>query len=88
MMRYIPNTTRPHSRVTVIVSKKTAKAAARRNRIRRRVYEIIRSEWDMLKHPYDLSITVYSAEVQFVEQDKLVAELHQLLRSAHLYNRE
>lgn len=84
-MRFTPNTTRPHSRVTVIVSKKTAKSSARRNRMRRRVYEIIRHEWDQLRHVYDMSITVYSAEVQFIEHEKLTAEIKQLLAAAHLY---
>jgi ribonuclease P protein component len=88
MLRYTPNTTRLHSRVTVIVSKKTAKSAAKRNRIRRRIYEIVRHEWDALTHPTDISITVYSAEIQLVAHDKLVAEVKQLLSGAHLYNRE
>ena len=85
LLRYVPNTTRLHSRVTVIVSKKTAKSAARRNRMRRRVYEIIRGEWEQLQHAHDISITVYSAEVQFIEHEKLVAELKQLLSTARLY---
>ncbi len=85
MLRYTPNTTRPHSRVTVIVSKKIAKSSAHRNRMRRRVYEIIRAQWELLHHPYDISVTVYSAEVQFLEHKILVGELKQLLRTAHLY---
>lgn len=88
MLRFAPNTTRPHSRVTVIVSKKTAKSAAKRNRMRRRIYEIIRGEWDQLQHVHDMSITVYSAEVQLMEHEKLVLELKDLLARAHLYNRE
>lgn len=88
MLRYAPNTTRPSSRVTVIVSKKTAKSAAKRNRMRRRIYEIIRGEWDQLRHVHDISVTVYSAEVQLMEHRKLVREVKQLLASAYLYNRE
>ena len=86
LLRYTPNTTRLHSRVTVIVSKKTAKSSARRNRMRRRVYEIIRGEWDLLQHPHDISVTVYSAEVQFIDHDQLVQEVRQLLANAHLYD--
>lgn len=88
MLRFAPNTTRLHSRVTVIVSKKTAKSAAKRNRMRRRVYEIIRGEWDQLRHAHDISITVYSAEVQLIEHKKLEDEVKQLLTNTHLYNRE
>lgn len=86
LLRYAPST-RPHSRVTVIVSKKTAKAAARRNRMRRRVYEIIRKDWSRLRHVQDISITVYSAEVQFISHDELAREVIRLLSSAHLYTR-
>lgn len=85
LLRYTPNTTRLHSRVTVIVSKKTAKSSARRNRMRRRVYEIIRGEWEQLRHPHDISITVYSAEVQFIDHEQLAREVKQLLSSARLY---
>lgn len=85
MLRYTANTTRPHSRVTVIVSKKTAKSSARRNRMRRRVYEVVRQEWEQLRHPHDISITVYSAEVQFLDHKKLIAEIKQLLATARLY---
>ncbi len=85
LLRYVPNTTRPSSRVTVIVSKKTAKSSARRNRMRRRIYEIIRGEWEHLQHVHDISITVYSAEVQFIEHEKLASEVKQLLSIAHLY---
>jgi len=85
LLRYVPNTSRPHSRVTVIVSKKVSKSSARRNRIRRRTYEIVRHEWDQLVHPHDISITAYAAEIQFIPHEELERELRQLLSSAHLY---
>lgn len=85
LLRYVPNTSRPHSRVTVIVSKKVSKSSARRNRIRRRVYEIIRTQWDQLLHPHDLSITAYAADIQFIPHEQLERELKQLLSSARLY---
>ena len=88
LLRYVPNTSRPHSRVTVIVSKKVSKSSARRNRIRRRVYEIIRTEWDQLLHPHDLSITAYAAEIQFIAHEELQREIRQLLSHAHLYKAE
>ena len=56
--------------------------------MRRRIYEIIRGEWDQLRHVHDISVTVYSAEVQLMEHRKLVREVKQLLASAYLYNRE
>jgi len=88
LLRFTPNQTRLHSRVTVIVSKKTMKSAARRNRMRRRVYEIIRHEWDQLDHPFDLSVTIYSQDVQIVPYEKLQHEIQQLLSQAHLYKND
>ena len=85
LLRYVANTTRPHSRVTVIVSKKVSKSAARRNRIRRRVYEIVRHAWDELEHPYDISITAYAADIQFIPHEALARELSQLFSQARLY---
>lgn len=85
LLRYTPNPTRKTSRVSVIVSKKVAKSAARRNRIRRRVYEYIRTHWDNIAHTVDLSITVYSKEVQCVPYETLQRELVQLLSAARLY---
>lgn len=85
LLRYVPNETRLHSRLSVIVSKKTSKSAARRNRIRRRVYEVVRQEWEKLNHSHDMTITVYSAEIQLVSHEKLVAEIEQLLSLARLY---
>jgi ribonuclease P protein component len=59
MLKYNKSENRVHSRSTVIVSKKVFKAAAKRNRIRRRIYEVVRKHWDDIDHPYDLVFTVF-----------------------------
>ena len=48
-IKYVKNPYRNHSRFAVVVSKKVLKSAVRRNRIRRRVYEIIRLELPNMK---------------------------------------
>lgn len=85
LLRYMTVPSRKHSRVTVSVSKKIMKSAARRNRIRRRIYEVVRTNWEQLSHPYDVSITVYSPDVLRMPASELQRELSHLFSQARLY---
>jgi ribonuclease P protein component len=77
---------RPIVRVAVVVSKKVDKSAVVRNRIRRRIYELIRVHMLELKHPASLVFTVYQVEAATMPADKLAAEVRGLLeRSKLLY---
>lgn len=70
--------TRGFTRVGVVVSKKVAKSAVERNRIRRRVYEIVRVNFDLVPKKTDYLFVVYSKEVlkmPFRELEKLMGEL-------------
>jgi len=58
-LRYILNTRSSGYRVAVVVSRKVSKSAVVRNRIRRRVYEVVRMQSDRIAAPYDLVFTVY-----------------------------
>jgi len=58
-VRVAYNERRSESRCTVIVTKKVFKAAPKRNRIRRRVYEIVRTNWHHIKPAHDILISVY-----------------------------
>lgn len=62
---YMPND-RQDYRMAVVVSKKTAKSAVVRNRIRRRIYEAVRAQAVLKNQPYD---------VVFVVQNTVVATL-------------
>lgn len=79
LLRYVTNKQRVHSRLTIIVGKKVYKSSAKRNRIRRRVYEAVQKFWPEFSQGYDIAITVYSAEVFLLPYDHLVAEIKQLL---------
>lgn len=69
-------------RVAVVVSRKVHKSAAVRNRIRRRLYEIVRqADQEMLAHQ-DLVFTVFSDQVAVMDQAELTALLEGLLRKA------
>ena len=84
MIRFTTNDQRLHSRVAVIVSKKIFKAAVKRNRARRRIFEIVRHDFENIKGTYDFTITVFSAEVITLPHETLLAEVRQLLSTAHL----
>jgi ribonuclease P protein component len=80
MLRYSPNKLRVNSRYAVIVAKKVTKAAARRNRIRRRIYEIIRLHEATIPEGYDFSITVFSGELIATPYPDLEREVMELFR--------
>lgn len=72
----------PAARVAVIVSKKVYKSAVKRNRIRRRIYNIVRHEILHLKVPRDITITVFSPAVLVLDHPSLESELKTLLQSS------
>ncbi|MCL2869329.1 ribonuclease P protein component [Candidatus Saccharibacteria bacterium] len=72
------------SRFAVIVSKKVLKNAVGRNRIRRRIYEIIRLHLPKITTKADVLVRVYSKEVIDMPQKELIAELTNLLQKAHM----
>ena len=72
------NNERGRTRVAVVVSKKVDKTAVARNRIRRRIYEVVRLNFNRLKTPRDYIFVVYSRKVKempAVELEKLVCSL-------------
>lgn len=74
---YAPN--RPTSRVAVIVAKKIFKSAVKRNRIRRRIFNIVRHELSTLQPGTDMVITVLTPDVLTMPHSELVSELTKLL---------
>lgn len=84
-LRFIANTKRPHGRVAVVVGKKVSKSAVVRNRIRRRVFEVVRTHYDHIKPQVDMAITVFSIEYATMPAEELQTELLLLLKDAGLY---
>jgi ribonuclease P protein component len=78
---------RTNPRVAVVISKKVIKSAVGRNRVRRRLYEIVRHELPSLEHNSDIVLLVFSAEVLNTPQDELVQAVTQLLGSAGVYKK-
>lgn len=84
-IKYIENPRRKNSRFTVVVSKKVMKSAVRRNRIRRRIYEVVRQEISTIKDNYDVVVMVFSGEVYSIDYKNLESLLKQLFSQANLY---
>jgi ribonuclease P protein component len=82
-IKWVVNERRHHPRLAVVVSKKIFKSAVKRNRIRRRVYEIARP---LLSNApaIDVVISVYAGEVLDILHDELAIQLLPLLHETGL----
>jgi ribonuclease P protein component len=70
-LKYLAPTTRPRYRAAVVVSRKVSKSAPQRNRIRRRIYEIIRLSAPQFRSSCDLVFTVYSEQLAAMPAEQL-----------------
>lgn len=84
-IRTAKNTRREHSRVAVVISKKVIKSAPRRNQVRRRVFEVIRLDWEQVLPGHDILISIYDPHFLDISHDQLVQELRSAFASAHLW---
>lgn len=85
VVKYISNPRRKHSRFSIVVSKKVLKSAVGRNRIRRRVYEIVRQELSHYTTNCDVAIMVTSSEVREMPSSELQQILLESLHQTDLY---
>lgn len=69
----------------MIVGKKVSKSAVVRNRIRRRVYEVIRKHLGSLSKQVDVAVTVLVADVAVMPAAEVEETIVGLLRQAGLY---
>lgn len=88
IMRIHRHPKRVHDRVAVVVSKKTAKKAAVRNRIRRRIFEVARTSWPDIDQPYDIVFIVKSPELAILPGEEVRREITSLLKRGHLLHAE
>lgn len=86
-IKYVVNPHRGHSRFAVVISKKVLKSAVRRNRVRRRVYEVIRLELPKLRTAHDMAVMVFNSEVESMPSDELTQLIRQLFEQADLYKK-
>ena len=86
-LKYSRHPKRKTPRVAVVVSKKVYKGAVGRNRIRRRIYEIVRHELPHIHDNQDIVHIVFSAEILALPHDELQSTIKQLLASASVYKK-
>ena len=84
---FVPNE-RGFTRIAVVVSKKVEKTAVGRNRIRRRVYEALRKNIDMVPKKTDYIFVVFSKDVLTMPFTKLEENLGRLVEDGKVcYNK-
>jgi ribonuclease P protein component len=86
-IKYVKNSHRKHSRFAVVVSKKVLKSAVGRNRIRRRLYEVIREQLPQISAAHDVAVMVFSSELISLPHDELTTLVSQLFEQAGLYKK-
>lgn len=69
-------------RAAVVVSRKVHKSAVVRNRIRRRVFEVIRLEQAIIPGGLDMVILIYSEDTAQLSSDKLQDLIVGMIRKA------
>ena len=82
-LRFAPRPAGKPYRVAIVVSRKVHKSAVVRNRIRRRVYELVRQS-DIVPPATDLIFTVFSDQVASLEISQLNTIMNELLTKANL----
>ncbi len=83
-LRYFLNQRRRTYRCAVVIGKKTEKSAVQRNRIRRRIYEVIRSHEAGINQAYDIVITVLKPGLGVIPSQELSDQIGQLLTQAKI----
>lgn len=85
---FVPNE-RGFTRVAVVVSKKVEKTAVGRNRIRRRVYEAIRKNFEYLPKKMDYIFVIFSKDVKVMPYSELEKTLGELVEESKVcYNKK
>lgn len=84
-MVVVSDTGRKASRFAVVVSKKVLKTAVGRNRIRRRIYEVVRLEMPKFGGQHDVLIMVFDKDIKDMAHHELKTLLVGLFKSANLY---
>jgi len=81
-LRYVVNERQKSWRLAVVVSRKVSKSAVVRNRIRRRIYEIVRLSVGDFNEPQDFVVIAFSPQLAELETAKLSATVLDLFKHA------
>lgn len=83
-IKYAANERRDSYRLAVVVSKKVSKSAVVRNRIRRRLYEVVRILSSSITTPTDMVMTVFHETVATMPHEELVVMVKAQLKQAKI----
>lgn len=83
-IRIAENSRQSKYRCAVVVSKKISKSAVQRNRMRRRIYEIIRRSEPIMSVSVDIVVTVYNESVATMPANELENTIIKLLKQAKI----
>ena len=78
------NNSKGFTRVAVVVSKKIEKSAVKRNRIRRRVYECIRKNFDLFPKEKDYIFVIFSNDTLKMNYSDLEKNLGDLVEQSKM----
>lgn len=79
---------RRHSyRAAVVISRKVHKSAFVRNRIRRRLYEIVRNLEKDIKQPHDIVLTVFHSTVLEETHQNLARQVKKQFQEANILSK-
>jgi ribonuclease P protein component len=81
------NPRRKSYRLAIVVSRKVHKSAVVRNRIRRRLYAIVREMEDQINQPFDIVITIFHAEVVDENPKALAHQVKRQLNDSAILNK-
>lgn len=84
VLKYAPNPRRKTWRAAVVVSKKVHKSAVVRNRIRRRVYEILRTTLPNDMSPTDIVFIAHTSQIATVPHETIQQIIVSQLEKARL----
>lgn len=84
-VKFVKNPHRKDSRFAVVVSKKVLKSAVGRNRIRRRVYEIIRHELPKIDGTFDVAVMIFHKSVKDISHEELKENIINTFKEADFY---
>lgn len=86
-VKSLKNPKRKGYRLAVVVSRKVHKSAVVRNRIRRRLYEVVRTMEADIPEPHDMVLTVFDAVVADQPPKELADQVKKQLTQAGIVKR-
>ena len=79
-VKALANPRRRSYRLAVVVSRKVSKSAVARNRMRRRLYALVREHEAQISQPFDIVITVFHDSVLTAPHNELKGQLKKQLK--------